>query len=101
VSKRRKSSGDGSDESKIYECKSPPCIHIVVDRRRKLFKVFVEDYDIIAPLPIDALEEACTMLETLEKLVKEGYREARGSEVDFLARKYLEAEPFEEDVVER
>ena len=77
-----------------YRCHEPPCIHIVVDEERKVFKVFLEDYDRIIPIPIEILVRACTSL----KMIGGGeYREADGDEVDFLARKYLNAEPVEEE----
>ena len=76
----------------VYQCPEPPCIHIVVDERRRVFKVFIEDYDMIIPIPVEELSKACNRLRGIEKL-----REAYGDEVDYLARRYLEAEPREAD----
>ena len=95
---------DGRERSAaggVVRCEDPPCIHVIVDHRRKAFKIFIEDYEVIAPVPLKVAREACSKLEELERLVKRGYREAEGEEVDFLARRYLEAEPYEEEVEER
>lgn len=77
---------------RTYKCGEPPCIHIVVDERKNLFKIFLEDYDgLIIPIPLEAMQRACSSLKEAE-----GLREAWGDEIDYLARKYLEAEPKEE-----
>ena len=79
-------------DKRVYNCPEPPCIHVVVDERKGIFKVFVEDYDLIIPIPVEEVSRACKSLEEL------GYtgREAYGDEVDYLARKYLDAEPKED-----
>ncbi len=87
--------------SETHECKQPPCIHVIIDPRKRIFKIFVEDYNVIAPISLEAVREACSKLRRLAELIEQGYREARGDEVDFLARKYLEAVPVKEKVVER
>jgi hypothetical protein len=99
--RRSKGRRDGELVEEKHECRRPPCIHIVVDERRRIFKIFVEDYNVIAPVPIEAAREACRKLRELESLISRGYREAEGDEIDFLARKYLGAEPVEEEVVDR
>jgi len=74
-----------------YKCPEPPCIHLVFDRRRGIYKVFLEDYDgLIIPIPLKVLMKACKAIKTVENM-----REASGEEVDYLARRYLEAEPKE------
>ncbi|BAF34814.1 hypothetical protein APE_2021a [Aeropyrum pernix K1] len=84
---------------KSYRCDNPPCIHVVVDSRRKIFKVFLEDYNVIAPIPFDKVIAACEDVKTLKNLVEnEGFREAEAEDVDMLARKYLGAEPYEEEI---
>ncbi len=75
-----------------YTCPDPPCIHVILDEKKRLLKVFVEDYDRIIPIPVEELSKACNKLG--EALYVEP-REAYGEEVDYLARKYLEAEPIE------
>ncbi len=82
-----------------FECDSPPCIHVVVDERKKVFKVFLEDYEVIAPIPLEKVVAACESVRRLREMVsREGFREAEGDEVDRLARRYLRAEPYEEEV---
>ncbi len=85
---------------KDYECREPPCIHVVVDERRKIFKIFVEDYDIIIPVPFEKAVEACRKIRIVEELASQGYKEAYGDETDYLARRYLKAEPSEEEYSE-
>ena len=80
------------DTGEGYRCPEPPCIHVVYDRRRGIFKVFLEDYDgLIIPIPLNTLKKACDSVRAMK-----GLREASGDEVDYLARRYLEAEPKEE-----
>ncbi|BAN90739.1 hypothetical protein [Aeropyrum camini] len=84
---------------KSYRCDNPPCIHVVVDSRRKIFKIFLEDYNLIAPIPFERAIAACEDIKSLKSLAEnEGFREAVDEEVDMLARKYLGAEPFEEEI---
>ncbi len=78
----------------VYRCDNPPCIHIVVDERRGIYKVFVEDYDRIIPIPGKELAKACSKLAS--SVSRGRLREATEGETDFLARRYLEAEPVEE-----
>jgi hypothetical protein len=76
-----------------YRCPEPPCIHVVLDKRRGIYKVFLEDYDgLIIPIPLKVLKKACEDIKAVENL-----REASGEEIDYLARRYLEAEPKEEE----
>jgi hypothetical protein len=82
-------------KSETYTCKSYPCIHIVIDDRRKIFKVFIEDYDYIMPIELSKLREACEKLASDPRLKR--YREAKEDEEDYLARKYLGAEPIKEE----
>ena len=82
-----------------YTCNDPPCIHVVYDEHRKIFKVFVEDYNVIIPIPVERFIQACGKLRDLRsKQGGKGYREAVHEEVDYLARKYLEAEPYTEEI---
>ncbi len=83
----------GKPES--YKCRDPPCIHIVFDDRRKLFRVFIEDYDYIIPIDLSKLKKICEMLAEDHRLKR--YREASYEEEEYLARKYLEAAPIEEE----
>jgi hypothetical protein len=85
---------------RTYECENPPCIHVVIDDHRKMFKVFVEheygDDEIMAiSIPVGKLENACRLLEEAKSL---GYREANNDyEIDYLARKYLNVRPVDEE----
>jgi len=89
----RRGRQNGRPPSWRYKCTNPPCIHVVVDSRRGIFKVFLEDYDgLVIPIPLQALRRACSALSEVS-----GLREASGDEVDYLARRYLEAEPKEEE----
>jgi hypothetical protein len=82
----------------VYKCRNPPCIHIVRDERKGFYKVFLEDYDgLIIPIPYEELKRVCRRLEEVEVA---GLREASGDEVDYLARKYLDAEPQVEEAEE-
>jgi len=87
---------NGDSGKRLYECREHPCIHVVIDRRKGIFKVFIEDYDRIIPLSFEELVKAWTIVsgEALGKKL----REARNNEVDYLARKYLEAEPVEVEI---
>ncbi len=78
-----------------YKCNKPPCIHVVIDDRRKLFKIFVEDYDYIIPIERDKLMNTCKVL--FEDPRMKRYKEAVDDEIDYLARKYLKAEPLSEE----
>ncbi len=91
---RKKNNGDSRKH--MYECREHPCIHVVIDKRKGIFKVFVEDYDRIIPLSLEELMKAWTIVssEALDKRL----REARDKEIDYLARKYLEAEPVEVEI---
>ncbi len=82
-------------KSPKYKCEKPPCVHIVVDDRRKIFKVFIEDYDYIMPIEISKIIKACKLIESDPRLKR--YREALDDEIDYLARRYLEAEPLTEE----
>jgi hypothetical protein len=81
--------------SESYECKSPPCLHVVVDYRRKRFAVFLEtgDGDIIY-VPADRVEEA---YRRIVELRSRRFREAKGDEVDEIASEILGALPVEEE----
>ncbi len=76
-----------------FECEAPPCIHVVADERRKIFRVFIEDEESIVPVDSKVLAEACEALQRVREL---GYREAKDDvNEDYLARKYLDARPVE------
>ncbi len=81
------------------EEQEPPCIHVVYDRKRRIYAVFFEDTtgDII-PLESQKLVKA---FEKLKKVVLDGYREAQGDEIDYLAKTYLGAEPVTEEELEK
>lgn len=80
--------------SEAYRCREAPCIHVVIDDNRGVFKVFVEDRDVIIPVPLERVRELCERLVALRS--KQGLREANERECDFLAKRYLDAEPLEE-----
>ncbi len=82
---------------KVYRCDEPPCIHVVFDERKRILQVLFEDKEYIIPVPVKVLLKAC---EDLKRALEMGGREASGIEVDELARKYLNATPVEEEVVE-
>jgi len=77
-----------------YECREPPCIHVVVDYPRRLLAVFLETGDgEIIHIPLGRLLEACS---EAGELARRRFREAQGAEIDRLAADYLGAEPLEE-----
>jgi len=75
-----------------FACDEPPCIYVVFDDRRKIYKVFVEETgDYIIAIPTRKISGACALL---EELTREGYREATlDHEIDYLARRYLKVKP--------
>ena len=86
--------GVGLMGDKTYECEEPPCIHVVVDWRRRAFAVFFEDsLGNIIHVPSSKLIEACKQV---SELLKKRVREVSGDEVDELAREFLGAELVEE-----
>lgn len=87
--------GPHRGQVKVYRCDEPPCIHVVIDERKRLVQVFFEDEEYITPVPLKVLLRAC---EDIKKAMGLGAREASGAEVDELARKYLDATPVEEVV---
>jgi len=79
---------------KSYECEEPPCIHVVIDYPSRVFAVFLETSDgEVVYIPFSRLEKA---YEEAKELLRRRFREARGDEVDRLAREFLEAEPIED-----
>ncbi|RLG86294.1 MAG: hypothetical protein DRO39_03535, partial [Thermoprotei archaeon] len=65
-----------------YECNDPPCIHVVSDERRRVFAVFVEDWDgNILPVPSNELEKAARRL---RELARRGFREAGPNDLSYL-----------------
>ena len=86
----------GRQPPKSYVCPEPPCLHVVVDERKGIFKVFFEDSEYITPIPARLVEKACKELASLKEAGVR-LREAEGQEVDYLARKYLGASPVEEE----
>ena len=83
------------NQKEYYRCEEPPCIHIVIDERRKIFKIFIEDYEYIIPIEFSKLLKTCKVIEENSRLKK--YREASEADEDYLARKYLGAEPLREE----
>ena len=80
--------------SKTYECREPPCIHVVVDWRRRSFAVFFEDsLGNVIYVPSSKLVNACR---EVSELLRRRVREVSGDEVDELAREFLGAELVEE-----
>ncbi len=79
---------------RAYHCEYPPCIHVVYDERRKIYRVFIEfDDENIYTFDEEQVLGACSLIEWLKN---EGYRLADEAESDFLARRYLGANPAEE-----
>ena len=79
--------------SEKYECKNPPCIHVVPDHRGKRYAIFFEDDEgNILYIESSKLKEACGKIAELER---KHYREAVGDEIDRIAREKLGAEPVE------
>ncbi len=78
-----------------YECDDPPCIHVVFDVRRKRYGVFVEDSEgNILYIPASKVERAANRISELRST---HFKEAAGTEIDELARKYLGAELVAEE----
>ncbi len=79
--------------SSRYECRNPPCLHVVVDYRRKLFAIYLETSDgELIHIPFDRVEKA---YQKASSLLSKRFREATGKDIDYLAQEYLEAEPIE------
>ena len=86
--------GDLLSESR-YECVRPPCLHVVVDYRRRLFAIFLETSDgEVIHIPFDRVEAAYSRA---SRLLSKRFREASGRDVDYLASEYLGAEPVDEE----
>ena len=79
---------------KSYECDAPPCVHVVVDEAQKIFAVFIEDWD--GNILLIKAEEILKAANAIREVLSEGYKEAIPTQADYLARKYLNAEPIEE-----
>jgi len=77
-----------------YECETPPCIHVVVDDAQRIFAVFVEDWE--GNILLIKAEEIVKAAERIKQLIDDEYREASPNQADYLARRYLNAEPIEE-----
>ena len=77
-----------------YKCRDMPCMHFVVDEERGIFKVFLEDRDIIIPVSLEKMREVCYKLQ--ESVSSGRLKEADEEETDYLAKKYLGAEPLGE-----
>ncbi len=78
-----------------YECDDPPCVHVVFDARRKRYGVFVEDSEgNILYIPANKVEKAA---DRISELKSSHFKEAAGTEIDELARKYLGAELVSEE----
>lgn len=77
-----------------YECRRYPCIHVVVDYSKKIYALFLEtsDGDIIH-VPVD---EVLAATNKVIELSKARFREARSSEIDWLAEEKLGATRVEE-----
>ncbi len=81
--------------SEEYVCTNPPCIHVVIDHRKKIFAVFIEtaDEDYIY-IPVERILEAS---DKARELLRKHYREAKDTEIDQLASEKLGAIPIEEE----
>ncbi len=79
--------------SEKYECEKPPCIHVVPDHKRKKYAVFFED-DMGNVLYVEP-EKIKEAYEKIVELERKHYREAKGDEIDDIARKKLHVEPVE------
>ncbi len=90
-----KRGGRRERQAKRYTCPNPPCLHVVVDERKGMFKVFFDDGEILQPIPASVLESACRELAEARSSAPR-LREAEAEEIDYLARKYLHAEPVDE-----
>ncbi len=77
-----------------YECENPPCIHVVVDEAQHIFAVFVEDWE--GNILLIRADEVVKAAERIKQLIDDEYREAGPNQADYLARRYLNAEPIEE-----
>jgi hypothetical protein len=78
-----------------YECERPPCLHVVVDYSRKVFAIFLETSEgELIYIPFDRIESAYSKA---SGLLSKRFREAQGSDVDYLAQEYLGAEPVGEE----
>lgn len=80
--------------SREYECRTYPCIHVVVDYSKKIYALFLEtsDGDIIHVPASEVIVAADRVLE----LSKARLREARDDEIDWLAEEKLGATRVEE-----
>lgn len=76
----------------VKECEEPPCIHVIYDWKRRIYRVFIEYLEdegpVYMPLRSEELREA---YKDVYLLLGEGFREAGPEETDFLARRYLGA----------
>ncbi|WFO76271.1 hypothetical protein J4526_01185 [Desulfurococcaceae archaeon MEX13E-LK6-19] len=81
--------------SEEYSCSDYPCLHVVVDYKRKVYAVFMEtsDGDIIY-VPVVKIKDA---YEKIKELEKKHFREAKDNEVDELAAEKLGALAIEEE----
>lgn len=79
---------------KKYECETPPCIHVIPDYQKKKYAVFFEDDEgNVIYIESSKVKKA---YEELIDLEKKRFKEAKGDEIDYIARTYLEVEPIEE-----
>ena len=76
-----------------YECNVYPCIHVVVDYRRKRYAAFIETLD-TGYYYIKA-SEILAAAEKINSLMKKHFREAVGDEIDEIAARELGAERIE------
>ncbi len=81
--------------SKGYKCRSYPCIHVVVDYSKKIYALFLETVEgDIYYIPSGMVLEVA---EKVHKLSRSRFREAAGSEIDWLASEKLGAEKVVEE----
>ncbi len=78
-----------------FECKKPPCLHVVYDKRLKQFAVFFEDSQ--GNIVWIEKEKVVDAAENIKDMEAKGFKEAKGNHIDRLASRYLEASPVSED----
>ncbi len=76
-----------------YECSVYPCIHVVVDYRRKKFAAFIETAD--TGFYYIKASEILAAAEKINSLMRKHFREAVGDEIDEIAERKLGLERIE------
>lgn len=79
--------------SEKYVCNVYPCIHVVIDYRRKKFAAFIETAD--EGFFYIKASEVLVAADRIESLLKKHFREATGDEIDEIAERELGLERME------